>query len=271
MRLACLPLVLSLPLLAQGSEVPLAFNLPTADRLQGWDLGVAFTHRFDTPVKEGGRDAGGLDGYAYAGLNLTLGVAPVKGLNVFLGRTSDQKTFTAGFQQRLLTGKTAAWALRVERFDEVVENNTFPTGEVGRVGTTVSLPLDLTFGPVTATFVPAWVSSTATRHFDFTTTPRSTTGGNHGGRVNAGLALRWEMSPEFLLVGEFVGKPSALPADYHAGLSVGFTYRTHKHRFTLAGTNQRGSTPNQIFAGDHAGGPRESSRWALGFNVVRQF
>ena len=60
MRLACLPLVLSLPLLAQGSEVPLAFNLPTADRLQGWDLGVAFTHRFDTPVKEGGRDAGGL-------------------------------------------------------------------------------------------------------------------------------------------------------------------------------------------------------------------
>ncbi len=264
-------LLLALPLAAQGSEVPLAFNLPTAGHLEGWDVGVAFTHRFVQAVKGSGKDAYGLDGYAYAGLGLTFGVAPIKGLNVFITRTADNKTFTLGFQQRLIRTYSLGWALRVERFDEVVRRQDFPRGEVGLVGGTLSLPLDLNWGPVTATFVPAYVTTTATRHFDFDSDPWGRRPSARGGRFNAGVALRAELSTEFLLVGEYVAKPSGLPEAYHAGYSLGLTYRTRGHRFTLAGTTQTGTTPNQIFSGDHDGGPRPGSQWALGFNVVRQF
>lgn len=270
MRLVLLPL-LTLPLLAQASEVPLGFNLPTAAHLEGWDVGLAFTHRFEQPVKGSGKDAYGLDGYAYAGLGLTFGIGAVKGLNAFVGRTADLKTFTVGLQQRLLTTERFRAAARLERFDEVVTHREVAVGEVGLVGGVLSLPLEADLGPVTASLVPAYVSTTATRQVDFTTQPAGHLSNPRKGLFNVGLGLRGDVTEDVGFVAEYVPRPSRLPADYHAGLSLGVVFKTRRHRFTLAGTTATGSTPNQVFAGDHAGGPRASDQWSLAFNVVRLF
>ena len=155
MRPPILALLLSMPLAAQGTDVPLGFNLPTADQLKGWDVGLAFTHRFLQAAKDSGKDAYGLDGYAAAGLSLTVGIGPVPGLNLVVGRTADLKTFTFGVQQRLLATERVRWALRVERFDEVVTHREVALGEIGLVGGTLALPLDVTLGPVTNAMVPA--------------------------------------------------------------------------------------------------------------------
>lgn len=78
-------------LIAQSSEYPLAINLPTSDRMQYWDIGLAFTHRFVTPVKDHGKDAYGVDGFAYAGFGVDFGFKPIKGLNVLLYRTAETR------------------------------------------------------------------------------------------------------------------------------------------------------------------------------------
>jgi hypothetical protein len=161
--------------------------------------------------------------------------------------------------------------LRVERFDEVVTHREVVSGEVGIVGGTVSLPMDLLLGPWTLGLVPGYVSTTATRQVDFSTSPTGRLSTPRKGVFNAGAAVRYEFPGDLSLFGEFVPKPARLPGTYRSSFALGLTYRTQRHRFTLAGTNASGSTLNQILAGDHAGGPRDSGQWSLGFNLVRVF
>jgi len=289
-------------LFAESSEYPLALNLPTVDRMQFWDMGLAFTHRFNQPVKDNGKNLFGLDGYAYAGFGFAFGIKPVKGLNVLLYRTADNKTFTLGFQQQILDGERFRMAFRAERFDEVVDKNLFPadgltpTGRVGISGGVFQLPLewyitdDIIFTAVPAYITRSTTSNTTLSTLDGSTNPPSAipdASPNTSGVFNVGLSLRANITEKFGVIGEFYPRPSkfskavkVIPGGtttgpslepYRSGFAFGLTYKTFKHRFSLLGTNVSGTTANQVLSGDYYGGPHPSSQWAIGFNVTRVF
>jgi hypothetical protein len=245
---------------AQSSDYPLAINLPTSDQMQFWDIGVGFTHRFVTPVKDHGKDVYGVDGFAYAGFGVDFGFKPIKGLNVLLYRTADNKTFTFALQQQLLDKEVVRMSLRAERFDEVIPAAQSPLGDVGILGGAVQLPTEFFLGDsFVASLVPTYLSRT--------TTQREAV-------FNVGVGLRISFTEKFAFVGEYYPTPSKVKtfnSDLKSGYSAGFTYKTFKHRFSLFSTNSTGTTANQVLSGDYGGGPRPSAQWSLGFNVTRVF
>lgn len=287
---------------AESSEYPLTLNLPTVDRMQYWDIGMAFTHRFNQPVKDNGKNLYGIDGYAYAGVGFCFGFKPIKGLNLLVSRTADNKTFTLGFQQQLYNGERFRMALRAERFDEVVDKNLFPpdgltpTGKVGISGGAFQLPMEVYItDDIIFTVVPAFITRTTTTDTTLSTLDSSTnppsalpeTSPNTSGVFNVGMSLRINITEKFGVVGEFYPRPSkfakavkVIPGGtttgpsletYQNGFAFGVTYKTFKHRFSLLGTNVNGTTANQVLSGDYYGGPRISSQWAIGFNITRVF
>lgn len=269
---------------AESSDFPLAINLPTAGRMQYWDIGLAFTHRFVTPVKDHGKDVYGLDGYTYPGLGFAFGIKPVKGLNILIYRTADNKTFTFGFQQQILDRDLIRMAFRAERFDEVVPQTTTPFGRVGITGGTFQLPTEFFIGDsVVFSLVPTYITRTTTTDTILPVPPGATpnTTPNKSGVFNVGVGIRGEITEKFSLVAEYYPRPSkfknAAPGGltdgttYQNGFAAGVSYRTFKHKFTLMGTNTTGTTGNQVLSGDYGGGPRPSSQWSIGFNVIRVF
>ncbi|MBI3131578.1 MAG: hypothetical protein HYZ13_09660 [Acidobacteria bacterium] len=286
---------------AQSSEYPLAINLPTVDRMQFWDLGVAFTHRFAAPVKDHGKDAYGLDGLAYAGVGVAIGFKPVKGLNILLYRTADNKTFTLGFQQQVMDTEFFRMAFRAERYDEVVDRYAPPAGatlnnatayERGVIGGSFQVPMEIFFpgDRVMLTLVPTYLTRTTTSNFKFSSDgatppvyqPGLTPAKKGSGVFNLGVGVRVNFTEAFGWVTEFYPKPSRLPSDtFRAGFATGITYKTFKHRFTLTASNVHGTTANQVLGGDYdhyrttdgkdGAGPWPSSQWSLGFNVSRVF
>lgn len=269
---------------AESSDYPLVVNLPTAERMQYWDIGVAFTHRFIQPVKDHGKDVYGLDGYTYAGLGFTFGIKPIPGLNAFIYRTADNKTFTFGLQEQVLNGDRVRMAVRAERFDEVVKETVTPLGKVGVSGLAVQLPTEIFItDDIIFSLVPTYITKTTTTDTILAVPPGQTpnTTPNTGGVFNVGLGLRIGFTEKFSFVGEYYPRPSkfskAAPGGitdgttYQNGFAAGFSYKTFKHRFTVVGSNATGTTANQVLSGDYGGGPRPSAQWSLGFNVVRVF
>ena len=269
---------------AESSEYPLVLNLPTAERMQYWDIGVVFTHRFIQPVKDHGKDVYGLDGFTYAGLGFTFGIKPIKGLNLFAYRTADNKTFTAGFQQQVLNGDRVRMAFRAERFDEVVKQTITPLGKVGITGATIQLPTEpFVTDALIFSLVPTYITKTTTTDTILAVPPGVTPNlkPNKGGVFNVGVGLRYGFTDKFSVLAEYYPRPSkfskAAPGGitdgttYQNGFAAGISYKTFKHRFTLAGTNASGITANQVLSGDYGGGHRLSSQWSIGFNVARVF
>ncbi|MFN7958626.1 MAG: DUF5777 family beta-barrel protein [Holophagaceae bacterium] len=269
---------------AESSEYPIVVNLPTAERMQYWDIGVVFTHRFIQPVKDHGKDVYGLDGYTYAGLGFTFGIKPIPGLNAFIYRTADNKTFTFGLQEQVLNRERVRMAVRAERFDEVVKETTTPLGKVGISGLAVQVPTEIFItDDIIFSVVPTYITKTTTTDTILAVPPGQTpnTTPNTGGVFNVGLGLRIGFTEKFSFVGEYYPRPSkfskAAPGGitdgttYQNGFAVGFSYKTFKHRFTLTGSNASGTTANQVMSGDYGGGPRLSGNWSLGFNVTRIF
>jgi|GEM_PF-340583 len=287
---------------AESSEYPLALNLPTVDRMQFWDIGAVFTHRFNQPVKANGKNLYGLDGYAYAGIGFIFGIKPVKGLNVLLYRTADNKTFTFGFQQQILDFERFRMAIRAERFDETIDKSLFqpdgltPTGRVGVFGGTFQLPMEVFItDDIIFSLVPAYITRTTTTNTTLATLNSATNppsalpnaSPNTSGVFNVGLGIRANITDKFGVIGEYYLRPSkfskavkVIPGgtptgpsleSYQNGFAFGVTYKTFKHRFSLMGTNVNGTTGNQVLSGDYFGGPRPSSQWAIGFNVARVF
>jgi hypothetical protein len=301
LSLLALSLLAGGTLQAQSSEYPLAINLPTVDRMQFWDIGVAFTHRFAAPVKDNGKDAYGLDGLAYAGIGATFGFKPIKGLNLHLYRTADNKTFVFGFQQQLMDKEYVRMAFRAERFDEVVDHYAPPAGatlnnanayERGVIGGAFQLPTEIYFpgDVVMLTLVPTYLTRTTTSNFKFATDgttapvyqPGLTPAKKGSGLFNYALGVRVNFTEAFGWVTEYYPKPSRLPADtFRSGFATGITYKTFKHRFTLSASNVHGTTANQVLGGDYdhyrkadgtdGAGPWPSAQWSLGFNVTRVF
>ncbi len=245
---------------SQSSDYPLAINLPTSDQMQFWDIGIGFTHRFVTPVKDHGKDAYGLDGYAYPGLGLDFGIKPVKGLNVLLYRTADNKTFTFALQYQLVDHDWIRMSLRAERFDEVIPAAHTAFGDVGITGGAVQVPTEFFLGDwVILSVVPTYLSRTTTQD---------------KGVFNAGLGARVNFTEKAGFMAEYYPTPSKVKTagtDFSSGFAAGFTYKTFKHRFSLFGTNTPGTTANQVLSGDYGGGPRSSGDWSIGFNIVRVF
>jgi len=269
---------------AESSEYPLVVNLPSAERMQYWDIGVVFTHRFIQPVKDHGKDVYGLDGFTYAGLGFTFGIKPIPGLNAFIYRTSDNKTFTFGLQEQVLNGERVRMAVRAERFDEVVKETVTPLGKVGISGISVQLPTEIFItDDIIFSVVPTYITKTTTTDTILAVPPGHTpnTKPNAGGVFNVGLGLRIGFTEKFSFVSEYYPRPSkfakAAPGGitdgttYQNGFAAGISYKTFKHRFTLVGTNASGTTPNQVMSGDYGGGPRLSGNWSIGFNVTRIF
>lgn len=269
---------------AETSEYPLVVNLPSAERMQYWDIGVVFTHRFVQPVKDHGKDVYGLDGFTYAGLGFTFGIKPIPGLNAFIYRTADNKTFTVGLQEQVLNGERVRMAIRAERFDEVVKEATTALGKVGISGFTVQVPTEIFItDDIIFSVVPTYITKTTTTDTILAVPPGQTpnTKPNTGGVFNVGLGLRIGVTEKFSFVGEYYPRPSkfakAAPGGitdgttYQNGFAAGISYKTFKHRFTLVGTNASGTTPNQVMSGDYGGGPRPSGNWSIGFNVTRIF
>ncbi len=244
------PLLLgALPLAGQGSELPLALNLPTPDHLEGWDVGVRFTHRFQEQARSNGKDLYGLDGGAFSAFGLDFGIGAVPGLNAEVYRTADRKTFTVALQERLLATEAWSAALRAERFDETIEG--------GRVGSTVQLPVDWRVGGgVVLSAVPSWLSSSFTER-----------------RVGTvGLGARWLFLEHHGILGELYPRPSKVDGAFERGFALGYQYRTLHHRFTLLATNEFGTTAYHVLGGDYEGlGPSRSGNWNRGFNLVRVF
>ncbi len=265
-----------LPLLAcagslfaqDASDVPLGLNLPTAQSLEQGDVGVRFTHRFTERARGNGTDAYGLDGYAFAAVGLDFSFKALKGWNLQLYRTADQRTFTAAIQKQLFAGEGWRAAVRVERYDEVVRDNKTTAGvREGKVGSTVLVPLEALAGPVTFSLVPAYINRTATRTEAI---------------FNVAAALRWDLSEKHRVHGEYYPRPGKLRDTLVAagstarglepGWALGYTYRTRGHRFSAVATNILGTTAHQVLSGDYNGlGPARGGDWVLGFNVVRIF
>ena len=269
---------------AESSEYPLVVNLPSAERMQYWDIGVVFTHRFIQPVKDHGKDVYGLDGFTYAGLGFTFGIKPIPGLNAFIYRTSDNKTFTFGLQEQVLNGERVRMAVRAERFDEVVKETITPLGKVGISGLSVQLPTEIFItDDIIFSVVPTYITKTTTTDTILPVPPGQTpnTTPNKGGVFNVGLGLRIGFTEKFSFVGEYYPRPSkfskAAPGGitdgttYQNGFAAGISYKTFKHRFSVFGSNASGTTTNQVMSGDYGGGPRPSAQWAIGFNVARVF
>lgn len=274
---------------AQSSEYPLALNLPTVDRMQYWDMGVAFTHRFMAPVKDNGKDLYGLDRMAFAGFGFALGIKPIKGLNLVVSRSALNKTFTFGFQQELLDKPFIRMAFRAERFDEVVTHTVQKVGgvqevgEIGILGGCFQLPTEFFFtDDLIFTLVPTYVTRTPTSNFDLKTDPPTYLPDQSAGRkgkgvFNVGVGVRMSFTEAFSFMGEYYPKPSRLPSEtYRAGFALGFSYKTFKHRFSVMGSNVLGTTGAQVLSGDYpdssfGNGPRSSRFWSLGFNITRMF
>ncbi len=244
----------ALPLAAQDSELPLALNLPTADHLERWDIGIRFTHRFQERARGNSKDAYGLDGGAYAAFGLDFGIGAVQGLDAQVYRTADQKTFTVALQERILDAERWKAALRVERFDETVKG--------GHVGAAVQLPLDWrVVDGVVLSAVPTYLSTTATA--------------KRLGTV--GLGARWVFLEHHGILGEYYPRPAKVDAGFEKGFAFGYQYRTLRHRFALLATNELGTTPLHVLGGDYEssatnpGGPQIAGNWVLGFNIVRVF
>ncbi len=268
----------------ESSDYPLVVNLPSAERMQFWDIGAVFTHRFVQPVKGHGKDVYGLDGYTYSGLGFSFGIKPIKGLNVILYRTPDNKTFTFGLQQQLWNGDRVRMAIRAERFDEVVKEATTLLGKVGVSGMTAQIPTEIFItDDLILSLVPTYITRTTTSDTVLGVPPGVVpkTKPNTGGVFNVGAGLRYGITEKFSVVGEYYPRPSkfagAAPggftdgSTYRAGFSAGISYKTFKHRFTLVGTNVTGTTANQVLSGDYGGGPRATAQWSIGFNVTRTF
>lgn len=249
---------------AQSSDVPLAINLPTADRMQFWDIGVVFTHRFVTPARGHGKDLYGLDGLAYAGFGFHFGIKPVKGLNVEVYRTADNKTWTFTLHQQVLDRSWIRMAARAQRFDESVTQQDTPLGSVGISGAAFQLPTEFYLtDDLVVTLVPTWLSRSTTRDKSLFT---------------AGAGLRYDATEKLRFLVEYYPRPSRLAQvrdaegrPLESGFAAGVSYKTFKHRFTLVGTNTTGTTPNQVLGGDYGGGPRPKGDWSLAFNVARVF
>lgn len=242
--------LLSLPLVAQeSSDLPLALNLPTADHLADWDIGLRFTHRFQQQAQGNSRDFYGLDNGAYTALGLDFGIKVIPGLNAQIYRTSDQKTLTLALQQQLVTSDHWRFAVRVERFDETVKG--------GKVGAALQAPLDWQpLDSLTLSLVPTYLSRTATAESVVTT----------------GVGVRWFPAEHHGLLAEYYPRPSKVSGAFEQGWALGYQYRTRGHRFSILGTNELGTTAHQVLGGDYQGfGPRTSGGWALGFNVIRLF
>ena len=241
----------------ETSEYPLALNLPSGDMMQYWDMGLAFTHRFDTPAAQHGKDLYGLDGYAYPAFGFDFGIKPVKGLNVILYRTADNKTCTFALQQRLLNGSVVRMALRAERFDEVVPRTVTTLGTVGITGSTFQLPTEFFLGDVGIfTLVPTYLSRTTTQE---------------KGVFNVGAGLRLDLTDKLGFMAEYYPRPAKVDKAFKPGFAGGLTYKTFKHRFSLMASNTIGTTANQVLSGDFGGGARPTGQWSLGFNVTRTF
>lgn len=272
---------------AEASEYPLVINLPSAERMQYWDIGVAFTHRFVQPVKDHGKDVYGLDGYTYAGLGFTFGFKPIPGLNAFIYRTPDNKTFTFGFQQQVMNGERVRMAARLERYDEVVKETVTALGRVGISGVALQVPTEIFLtDDIIFSLVPTYITQTTTQdktRILLTAAPGESpfTQPNKSGVFNLGIGLRIGFTEKFSFVGEYYPRPSkfakAAPGGitdgtkFQSGFAAGVSYKTFKHRFTLVGTNATGTTANQVLSGDYGGGPRPSAQWSIGFNVIRVF
>jgi hypothetical protein len=260
--LACAALTGSM-LEAESSDYPLALNLPTAQRMQYWDLSVAFTHRFEEETQGHSKDLYGLDGFAYPAFGFDLGIKPVPGLNVLVYRTADNKTLTIGLQQQVLNDDYVRMGVRVERFDETVKRTTSALGTVGISGATVQVPAEIFLGSdFIFSLVPTYLSRTTTQE---------------NGVFNVGLGLHAGITENFSFTGEYYPRPSKIDSSYKPGWAAGFTYKTNKHRFTLMATNTIGTTANQVLGGDYRGGPgtygaeQASGKWSIGFNIIRVF
>ena len=269
---------------AESSEYPLVINLPTAERMQYWDIGVVFTHRFIQPVKDSGKDAYGLDGGTYAGVGFTFGIKPIPGLNAFIYRTVANKTFTVGLQEQVMNGDRVRMALRLERYDEVVRETRTSLGSVGISGIAFQVPTEIFItDDIIFSLVPTYITKTTTTDTILAVPPGTTpnTKPNKGGVFNLGVGLRIGITEKFSFVGEYYPRPSKLSkaapggitdgSTYQSGFSAGVSYKTFKHRFTVVGSNASGTTANQVMSGDYGGGPRPSGNWSIGFNVARVF
>lgn len=275
---ALLPLVLAAAstLGAESSEYPLGINLPTGERMQYWDIGLVFTHRFIAPVQNNGKNLYGIDGFTYAGFGFDFGIKPVKGLNFLVYRTADNKTFVYGLQQLLVDKSRFRLSLRLERFDETVQNRIIPgapdpaLGEIGIAGGSGQLTAELFItDDIILSVIPTWLSRTTTVE---------------KGVVTAAAALKVHFTEKFAFVGEYYPTPSkvkqmgekggllvAAGREYTAGFAAGVSYKTFKHRFSLFGTNATGTTTHQVLGGDYGGGPNPAGKWSIGFNVARVF
>lgn len=252
----------------ESSDLPLGLNLPTAQALEMGDVGLRFTHRFAERARSNGYDAYGLDGYAFAGLGLDFSFKRLKGWNLQIYRTADQRTFTLAVQKQLWSSEGWRAAVRVERYDEVVRDNPSTLGlREGKVGATVLVPLEALAGEFTFSLVPAYLNRSATQPDPI---------------VTVAAALRWDAGEHHRLHGEYYPRPGKLSDTRVAsnsttrplepGWALGYTYRTRGHRFTLVATNVLGTTAHQVLSGDTNGlGPVRSGDWVLGFNVVRIF
>jgi len=255
---------------AQQSEVPIWLNLTTTQGLMGASFSYRFTHRFQEPARNNSKDAFGLDGYSFAGLGMDIAMPSTPGTNFQIYRTPDNKTFTVALHQVLVSQPDYRAAIRIERYDETIRDQAFtPNSREGIVGTAVQLPLSWSGGGVTLLVVPTYLSSTSTQRKGVTST---------------GVGLRWDMAERHSLIGEYYPRPSKVKdlkvfvdstttREVENGWAVGYVFRTKGHRFTLLGTNVRGTTANQVLGGDYGPvpGPNRSGEWALGFNLVRIF
>jgi hypothetical protein len=242
---------------AEESEIPLAINLPTVDRMQYWDIGLVFTHRFFTPVKGNGKELYGLDGMTYAGFGFDFGIKTIPGLNFEIYRTADNKTFTVALQQQLVNKDRIRMAARVERFDEVVTQVIKPAGTVGISGMVLQLPTEIFLtDDFVLSVVPTYLSRTTTQEKSL---------------FNYGVGLHYDFTSKFRFVAEYYPRPSKIAKTFQTGFAAGISYKTFKHRFTLVGTNSTGTTAHQVLSGDYGGGPKAHGDWSIGFNVARVF
>jgi hypothetical protein len=228
--------------------------IPTTMRVPLHRGAFRVTHRFARPVNRGSvgdllRDAFGLDGGAFIGLEYRFGLLP--GLQVGVHRTSLDKTIEL-FGQYGVLRQSRAVPVDISLWGSIDGTNNFRNEYSPGVGAIISRLLGQRAGFYVE---PVWIDNTGAG-IGVASARRSTFMTALGGRVRV-------LSTVYV-AGEWAPRLAGHAPGDHYG-SVAIEKRAGGHVFQLNFSNAVGTTMAQVAGG---GLPTD---WYLGFNISRKF
>lgn len=251
-------IVLPLPATAQAVfHSHQAANLPTAETLPAGAWLFEISHRFDTPLSEGGSALWGLDGPVLYRLGLTY--SPGDAVMLGILRTNYEDNLELNAKVGVWEGGSDGIPVEVAVMGGVAWN-TEATEFQGAEDNEMQLYVQLILNAMLADRLAVGLVPTYLRNPDIVTVDAENA-------FVLGLNGQVYLTDVVSFLGEWVmseERPGLLTND---SATFGFEIETRGHFFKLLVTNQVRPNPTQHLAG--APTPFEVDEWRFGFNITR--